>query len=435
MKPETGCKGYGEAERLRREHANGAPTAVLTRRGVLMAAGLGFISWAGRGSALADFSVRPRRNSDDVFVFIFLRGGADGLNMVVPFREDAYYRRRPSLGLPKSKLLDLDGSFGFHPALRALESSFREGRLALFHAVGSEDQTRSHFEAMSAMERGLPRDGEGPSSGWMARYLLATQSKDDTPLRALAFGDTMPDVLRGATNALALNSVTDFRLEAEAAQQAELRGRLRKIYQAGKDEIAGSGRQTLSVLEALDRLDLASYRPAAGAAYPQSPLGKGLREVACLVRANLGLEVACLDKGGWDTHVAQGADTGWHASLLEDVAQSIAAFTQDLGSDMKRVTLVALTEFGRRVGENSGLGTDHGRASVAFAIGGGIRGGKVFTDWPGLEDRQLDETGDLRVTLDYRQLLSEAMADRLPDVPVAEVFPGFVPAASLGFRA
>lgn len=398
-----------------------------SRRGVLVGASIGLLSWIGRESALAEVTVSPaKERRSDVLVTIFLRGGADGLNMVVPYGEPNYYRRRPSLGIApptdsrKGRALDLNGIFGLHPALAPLLPIYQSGELGIVHACGSQDGTRSHFEAMAAMERGLAREGPGPASGWIARHLLATEHHEDSPLRAVAFSDTMPDSLRGATNAVALTSLSDFRLDADPA----FHDSLAELYRPGKDEVAQAGRQTLSALDALSRLDMQAYKPSRGAVYPNSDFGNGLRQVACLVRAGVGLEVACLDKGGWDTHVAQGADTGWQAMLLDDLAKSLAAFVTDLGPEMSRVTVVVMSEFGRRVEENNGLGTDHGRAGPMILVGKSVVGGRVHAQWPGLEDHQLDPTGDLLVTTDYRSVLGDVLARRMGNSSLEDVFPG-----------
>ncbi len=393
-----------------------------------MGAGLGLLSWLGRDSALAQVTLSPaKERKHDVLITIFLRGGADGLNMVIPYAEPNYYRRRPSLGIAaptdsrtKGRALDLDGFFGLHPSLAPLLPIFRSGEMAIVHACGSDDSSRSHFEAMAAMERGLAREGSGPASGWVARHLLATEHANDSPLRAIAFADTMPDSLRGATNAVALTNLGDFKLEADNG----IHSALNDLYKPGRDEVAAAGRQTLSALDALGRLDVKGYKASNGATYPNSDLGNGLRQVACLVKARLGLEVACLDKGGWDTHVAQGADSGWQAMLLDDLAKALAAFTADLGSEMKGVTVVVMSEFGRRLEENDGLGTDHGRAGPMFLIGQTVAGGKVHAKWPGLEDHQLDPTGDLVVTTDYRAVLGDVLARRMGNESTDEVFPG-----------
>ena len=400
--------------------------------------GLSLASWAGQRSALADLAI-SRENKDkphDILVTIFLRGGADGLNSVVPYMEDAYYRGRPNLSIapPKdprantsAKLLDLNGFFGFHPALAPLLPIYREGQLAILHACGSHDTTRSHFEAMAAVERGLAAQGPGPASGWIARHLATTERTDDSPLRAVAFGGTLPDSLRGATNTVALESITDFELQAPKEKLQHYQDALSALYKPGKDEVFHAGQETLAVLDSLRKIDPAQYKPSHGAQYPDTDLGRGMRQTACLIRANLGLEVAALDRGGWDTHYAQGSTVGILSLSLDDLAKSVAAFHRDLGVEMSRVTVVVMTEFGRRVAENSGLGTDHGRASFMFLLGGGTHGGQVYTKWPGIEPHQLDETGDLKVTTDYRDVLAEVLSHRMRNDKTSEVFVNYSP--------
>jgi uncharacterized protein (DUF1501 family) len=417
-----------------------ASRAVVSRRGLLGGA-LAAVAWArSGGSALADLALNPgRREPDgDVLVTVFLRGGADGLTLVPPVGEDAYHRRRPNLAVaaPRdrraaaaNRALDLDGFFGLHPALAPLHPLYRDGTLAVVHACGSGDQTRSHFEAMAAMERGLADDRTGTASGWLARHLSSLPPAGGgsaSPLRAVAFSGTLPDALRGATNVTTLLSLADFRLQARtvpAPRGEDLLEALGEVYGdgGGDDAAARAGRETIAVLDTLRRIDPARYRPAAGAAYPDSELGNGLRQVACLIKSGVGLEVACLDRGGWDTHVAQ---SGWIGPQLADVGSSLAAFVRDLGPQaMRRVTVLVMTEFGRRLQENSGLGTDHGRASTLFVIGGGAVGGKVWGQWPGLEDHQLDGPGDLRVTTDYRDVLGEIVRKRLGNRRLDAVFP------------
>ncbi len=409
-------------------------TKRLSRRDLLGGSGFHLASWTGLRSALADIAIAKNgaEPGHDILVSIFLRGGADGLNAVVPYFEDAYYRNRPNLSVPPPKaggahLLDLDGKFGFHPALAPLLPAFREGELAILHACGSQDGTRSHFEAMAAIERGLAYEGSGPTSGWIARHLASTQKESDSPLRAVAFGGTLPDSLRGARTAVALESLSDFRLDVPEEQQAHFHHVLGELYAGGKDEVLHAGGETLAVLDSLKKIDPKQYRPANGAKYPTSDLGQGLLQTSCLIRANLGLEVAALDRGGWDTHYAQGSTVGIFTLSLDDLAQSLAAFRQDMGQEMRRVTVVVMTEFGRRLAENAGLGTDHGRASFMMVLGGGAKGGHVYAKWPGLEPHQLDETGDLRVTTDYRDVLGEVLQSRMRNDHTPDVFVGYVP--------
>lgn len=419
MKPEAGCKSYQDWSRRS-----------LLKGAVGTAAGLLF-----GPSALAQIALKEGENDKDSLVVIFLRGGADGLNIVVPHAEEAYYKLRPSLalrgpnqGLKQDRVLDLDGFFGFHPAMAPMEPLFKDGKLACVHAVGSYDGTRSHFEAMMAMERGLPFMGPGASrtNGWLARYLNSTAEKGDSPIRALAISDLMPDTLRGAVNTTNIGEIGQYRIQGSSSFREELV----RSYAKGDDPITTAGRDTLTVLKTLDRLDYKAYQPSAGT-YPTSDLGAGMRQVAFLLKAGVGLEVAFLDKGGWDTHVAQGASTGWQAGLLADVAGSIRAFSDDMGDRMKKTTVVVMTEFGRRAYENSGLGTDHGRASIMFVLGGATKGGKVYGKWPGLEEKSLEGPGDLHVTTDYRSVLAEVLRKRMNLSDISPVFPDFE-AAELG---
>lgn len=381
--------------------------------------------WASPKSALAQAALSRPAENRNVLVSIFLRGGADALNIIVPYGEDEYYRLRPSLALaaPKgsdpTRVLDLDGFFGLNPALEPLAGDYREGRLALVHAVGSHDDTHSHFEAMATMELGLRTNTDRVTGGWLARH-LNQRSTGNSPLRSVAFSATMPDSLRGAHGAVAVNRLADYRL---GGGEEELEA-MRSLYSKGDDEIAAAGRDTLEVLALLNRMDPSGYRPDKGVEYPDSPLGRALCETAFLVKQDVGLEVCCLDSTGWDSHVAQGTASGWLYELARDLAESIAAFRTDLGSEINRVTIVVQSEFGRRAGENSGLGTDHGSGGAMMLLGGGVRGGEVYGDWPGLAPDQLTGPGDLRVTTDYRTILAELLECRHGSKPADNLFPG-----------
>lgn len=412
------------------EHCRGFDDWRLSRRTVLKASAIGAVGWlTSPQTALANLTIRPTAKDRDVLVVVFLRGGADGLNVVVPYADDTYHRLRPTLGLkpPNSgnvgdRVMDLDGFFGFHPAMKPLMPLFENKKLAIAHAVGSQDGTRSHFEAMLAMERGLARMGPGAQNGWLARYLQATDG--DAPMRAVSFADVLPDSLRGATNTMNLRDLSDFRLEGDD----EFRARVRDLYAPAKDEMAEAGRGTLKILDSLDRLDYSAYKPEGGATYPDSGLAAGLKQTAFLLKADVGVEIACLDHDVWDTHFAQGGSTGLQANLQADLAASLRAFADDLGSLLGRVTVVVMTEFGRRVEENSTLGTDHGRGSFLFALGDHVTGGKIHTKWPGLGKDDLEGPGDLRVTTDYRSILAEVLRKRLGFTGMDAVFPGFRPA-------
>ncbi len=453
----------------------------VTRRQMLTGAALAAATGAAGGfgrslSALASVTVgsRTAETGGDTLVVMFLRGGADGLNIVAPYGDDLYYKLRPSLALGgpndrktavKSRVVKLDDYFGLHPALAPLAPLHAAGRLAAVHAIGSDDQSRSHFEAMEAMERGLAQVSGGTSSGWIARHLISTALEGDSPLRAVAIADTMPDSLRGAMSATAMTSLADFRLVSPFDRPTGVEGTvhharndrasniadrvgaardsdhlpafeqtLRSMYgmdgrgaDPQSDALRSGGKAALAAMDAIKRLDPANYRPAPGANYPQGEIGNAFRQVACLVKGGAGLEMACLEMGGWDTHVAQGADIGWQAIRLAELGQALAGFAQDLGEHMGHVTTVVMTEFGRRAYENTGLGTDHGRAGAWLLMGDNVVGGKVHADWPGLKPGQLDDNGDLRVTTDYRDILSEIVRYRLKNEKLAEVFPNYAP--------
>lgn len=404
------CEGFFDAMHRAREVA---PT--ISRRALVASFGLGTLAWAGQGSALRGVVASSQR-PDRRLVVVFLRGGADGLSLVPPVFEDAYYKARPGLALGRpndksasARAIDLDGKFGLHPSLAPILPLYREGKLRVTHAVGSLDHTRSHFEAMAAMEHGAPRDGVGPTGGWLARYLETTAQPDDSPLRAVALGSVMPESLRGAAKATQLASLDDYRLREDIAAD------LRKMYGVGRDLASEAGQQTLDALAALG-----TAKPAEGGDYPDTPLGKGLRDAAALLRTEAGVEAITLDHGVWDTHVAQGKDSGWMPGLMDDLARSLAAFAKDLGPELDRTRIVVISEFGRRVEENSGLGTDHGRGTAMFTLGGDVEGGVVETRWPGLRPEDLEGPGDLKVTTDYRAILTDALP-----MPVAGVFPGW----------
>lgn len=389
----------------------------VSRRGLLASA----LSWVAMPSALSQVALGGQPDQGNAVVVVFLRGGADGLNLLVPHFEDAYYRARPALALAKKDLIPVDDRFGLNPALAPLRPILEDGRLAFVHACGSGDQTRSHFEAMNTMERGLA-DQRGEASGWIARHLASTPG-EGRPLRAVALGGVAPDSLSGATQAVSLGSLEDYRLQGSPA----FRAALGQMYAQHRDEISVAGRETLTVLERLNRLDYSAYQPAGSAVYPETGLCQGLRQAAFLLKAGVGVEFACLDIGGWDTHVAQGTTTGWLTGLLDEVARGLAAFVADLGPRMERTTVIVQTEFGRRLHENAGLGTDHGRGGVMWLLGGGVKGGKVYGTWPGLGPDDLEGPGDLRVTTDYRDPVFEVLAKRMGAKSPDAVFPGFRP--------
>lgn len=358
--------------------------------------------------------VHGNGDAKKTLVAVFLRGGADGLNMVVPVEDDAYYAARPLVGIAKKSTVPLDGLFALNPRLAPLADLFRAGELAIVHGAGSEDQTRSHFEAQDAMEHG----GAG-AGGWLGRYLRFRPNGPGGPLASVAIGSAAPEALRGAPATVVMETFADFALgeRAPAAMSA-----LERLYAQEPGALGGAARSTLGALATIAQLNERDYTPANGAAYPAGAFGDGLCRVAQLVKANAGLEAACLDLGGWDAHFASGTLMD---PLMDDLARGIAAFRADLGGAMRDTTLVVMTEFGRRVYENASLGTDHGRGSAMFAIGGAVRGGKVYCDWPGLAMDALEAPGDLPVQHNYRDVLAPLLAWHSGITDFARVFPDY----------
>jgi uncharacterized protein (DUF1501 family) len=375
---------------------------------------------------------QPRRGpAGDVLVCIFLRGGADGLHLIAPCGDEGYYRERPRLAVPRPddrrvpperRGVELDGFFALNPKLAPLLGPYRAGRLAVAHAVGSPDRTHSHFEAMATMECGAGASGSA-ATGWLGRHLQSMPGSS-SPLRALALGDTLPRSLDGALGATAVPSLDAFRLAAPAGWSEGFRATLAAMYEEAGGPLRDAGRETIRLLQALERLQPDRYRPERGAHYPTTDFGRALAQIAQLVKAELGLEVACLDLGGWDSHISQDSLLD---GLMTGLASGLAAFDADLRERMDRVTVVVMTEFGRRVRENGGLGTDHGQGTCFLLLGDGIRGGRVIADWPGLHPDQLDGPGDLRGTIDYRDLLAEVVARRLRNPAWRHVFPELEP--------
>jgi uncharacterized protein (DUF1501 family) len=373
--------------------------------------------------AFAPYNIAPR---GDTLVVVFLRGAADILNMVVPHGEDSYYQLRPTLGIPhpddsntkmEERAIDLDGFFGFHPSMGALMDAWRSQQLAIIHACGAPDESRSHFKAMELMERGVD-DERGPASGWIGRHLATLNTGNSSPLRAVGMGTRPQRSLSGSVPVSALRSIADFHLGGDPRALQQMRVVLNTVYE---DDIAGQ--ETLSIMDTLQTLDPLTYSPARSAKYPDSEFGLALKQTAMLIKAEVGLEVSAIDVGGWDTHFAQGASTGQMANLMKDLADGLAAFHADMQDHMSQLTTVTMSEFGRRASENGSLGTDHGHGSMMMVLGGNVNGGKVHGEWPGLREGQLIGPGDLAVTTDYRDILSEILVKRLNNPAAVEVFP------------
>lgn len=401
---------------------------LLSRRTFLESALVALPSWMPRLS-FAPARVAPR---GDVLVVVFLRGAADMLNMVVPHGEEAYYARRPSLGIPrpddrkaKSELraIDLDGFFGFHPSLRPLLPSWQQGQLAIIHACGAPDESRSHFKAMELMERGV-EDERGPASGWIGRHLATLNTGNQSPLRAVGFGSLPQRSLSGAVPISALRSIADFHLGGDLRALTQMQAALASLY-SGDDNLSVIGQETLEVMDTIASLDPLGYTPGTDLKYPETDFGMGLKQIAMLIKANVGLEVAAIDLGGWDTHFGQGSSEGLMAGLMSELAGGLAAFHADTLDQADKLTVVTMSEFGRRVYENGSLGTDHGHGSMMMLMGGNVVGGRVHGQWPGLSDGQLFGPGDLAVTTDYRDVLAEVIRKRLNNAAVDQIFPNY----------
>ena len=367
-------------------------------------------------------------------ICLFQRGAADALNMVVPHGDKSYYGLRPSIAIPRPSglartisrdaAIDLDGFFGLHPSLASFKPLYDRGILAPVHAVGSPSATRSHFDAQDYMETGTP-DVKGTRDGWLNRYLAVKGTCDEckaTPFRAVSLTQQTPRIMEGPSEVVAMNSLNEFTVRASGSQ-AE---RLEALYRTGStDLVHGTGSEMFEAVKMLKAANPQKYAPQNGAEYPRSQFGQRLLQIAQLVKADVGLEIAFADVGGWDTHVNQGAATGQLAQRLDDFAKSIAALVTDLGDRMDDVLILTMSEFGRMARENGNRGTDHGHAGALFVIGGDVKGGKVHGKWPGLANEQLYEGRDLALTTDFRSVFSEVTARHLGATKLEKIFPGF----------
>src|SRR5262252_1194976 len=365
-------------------------------------------------------------------VVLFQRGAADGLNIVVPFGESNYYRMRPSIAIPQPKrggadaAVDLDGFFGLHPSLAPLEPLFAKNELAIVHAAGSPDPTRSHFDAQDFMESGTP-GVKATDDGWLNRALEAVPEENASPFRAVAMGANLPRVLRGSAPAIALPDVKQFKVMAQTPGAGQIaQGGFEAMYaQTVDDVLRGTGSETFEAIDMLRKADPSKYKPENGADYPNSRLGQSLQQVGQLIKSNIGVEVLFVDCGGWDNHVNEGGVQGQLSNLLKDLGGGLAAFHQDLGDRMQNIVFVTMSEFGRTARENGNRGTDHGHANCMFVMGGDVRGGKVYGRWPGLNEGQLNEGRDLALTTDFRSVLGEILQKHIGVRDLSPVFPGF----------
>jgi uncharacterized protein (DUF1501 family) len=364
-----------------------------------------------------------------VLIAIFQRGAVDGLNMIVPHGERAYYAARPTIAIPRpgaaaDAVIDLDGFFGLHPRLSPLKPLFDRRELAIVHATGSPDSTRSHFDAQDYMESATP-GVKSTRDGWLNRCLHAREHQDATPFRAVALAPQLPRSLQGTAQALAIGQLGQFGIRA-GMESDMVASSFEAEYAAAADRVLNeTGRDAFEALKILKTADPAKYRPANGAEYPRSAYGEALRQIAQLVKAEVGLEVAFAETGNWDHHVNEGGAAGQLANRLDDFARGLAALTTDLGERMRDVLVLTMSEFGRAVAENGNRGTDHGHGNAMLAIGGGVRGGKIYGTWPGLEPHQRFEGRDLAVTTDFRDVFAEVAVRHLTVNDSSPVFPGY----------
>ena len=363
-------------------------------------------------------------------IAIFQRGAVDGLNMVVPFGEVNYYESRGSIAIPKPQsgnaeaAIDLDGFFGLHPAMSSFKPLWDSKRLAIIHAAGSPDNTRSHFDAQDYMESATP-GVKSTHDGWLNRYLQSKQDQEQSSFRAVSMTKTMPRVLQGGAPAVAMANLSDFTIRAGKAS-ANIQGGFEAIYGVKSNDIlAGKGKETFAAVNYLKKANPAQYKPENGAQYPRNPFGNSLLQIAQLIKADVGLEIAFTDMDGWDTHVNQGNSRGQLANLLQQFSSGIAALYQDLGQRMDDVIVLTMSEFGRTVRENGNRGTDHGHANAMFVMGNSVRGGKVYGRWPGLKEDQLHEGRDLALTTDFRDVFGELATRHLGSKDSKSIFPGY----------
>jgi len=408
---------------------------MITRRAFLKAGGLALFSLSMGGTPLflsrtaraaENFSGYRRRKT---LVTIFQRGAMDGLMAVSPLDDPRLIKLRPTLGMTAARsaenpLLQLDGNFGLHPAFGSLKRFFDEDRLAIIHGIGSPNSTRSHFDAQDYMETGTPGN-KGTKSGWLNRA-VGLMGHEATPFQAVSMTPAMPRSLYGDNPAIALTDLNDFKL-SERQARAAIQGAgksIEELYrQTTQDLLKESGSESFDAIRTLSEIEVNNYRPANGAVYPKSVLGNSLKQIAILVKSDVGLEVAFAESNGWDTHVRQGTARGSFARNATDLAECIHAFWTDLGVYQDNVTLMTMTEFGRTVAENGSAGTDHGRASCMFVLGNNVDGGQIYGGIPQLDIDALEDGRDLPVQVDFRSLFSEVATKHLKVENQAALFP------------
>jgi uncharacterized protein (DUF1501 family) len=410
----------------------GTRRARFSRRYFLKQGGIGLIGLSTMPAFLQRAVASTPGNGKKQLVVLFQRGAADGLNIVVPFAESNYYRMRPTIAIPQPKrgandaALDLDGFFALHPGLAPLVPLFQKNQLAIVHAAGSPDPTRSHFDAQDYMESGTP-GVKATEDGWLDRALGTEREENASPFRAVAMGPNLPRMLQGSAGAIAIPDLRQFKVQPQSTAMASVaEGGFEAMYAQSVDHaLHGTGAETFEAIDMLRKIDTNKYPPENGADYPKSVVGQRLQQIGVMLKANIGAEVLFLDCGGWDNHVNEGGTQGQLANLLKDLGQSLAAFHQDMGDRMSDIVVVTMSEFGRTAKENGNRGTDHGHANCMFVMGGDVKGGHVYGKWPGLNEHQLNEGRDLTLTTDFRSVVGEILTAHLGVKDLTPVFPGF----------
>jgi uncharacterized protein (DUF1501 family) len=401
-----------------------------SRRYFLKSSGLAMASLGLAPLFLGRIARGEPQKKGKILITIFQRGAADGLNIVVPFAEKAYFDLRPTIAVPapsssrERAALDLDGFFAFHPALEPLLPLYKSRHLAIVHAVGSPDNTRSHFDAQDYMESATP-GLKSTRDGWLNRYLLTRSDAGATPFRAVSITAAMPRSLQGKAPAVAMGSIGEFDIRS-GGDSNQARRAFKGMYGSTGSGMLGSvGQETFEAVEFLKKTNPAQYQPGEGVTYPRSPLGNSLKQIAQLIKSDVGLEVGFAETGGWDHHTNEGGVQGQLSQRLSDLSNSLAAFCRDMEGRLDDILILTMSEFGRTVRENGNRGTDHGHANVMFVLGGSVKGGKVYGKWPGLAPEQLYEGRDLALTTDFRDVFGELLVQHLKLKAPAPVFPGY----------
>lgn len=360
-------------------------------------------------------------------VNVFLRGGADTMNLIVPYADDHYYNARPSLSIKADTTIKLDDRYGLHPELKPLEAAFKEGRLGMVQGVGTDSTSGSHFECQDLIEHGdAEHDARPAGGGWLGRFLRSRADRSTSALSAVAIGTKLPESLRGAPSVSVLEHLDDISIKAPSGDPKAVIGALRQMYGADVTLLGERGQQTLDLFNRVSAMHGQGYTPANNAEYPKHEFGSGLREIARLIKARVGLEVACVDINGWDTHFFQGTAVGGFASNAKVLAEGLAAFEADLREHRASYTIMVTTEFGRRIYENSSLGTDHGRGFCLMALGDKVKGGRILGEWP---IDAMDETnplgpGGMVIQHDFRNVFAEVLSGAMGPVEGSKIFPG-----------